>query len=67
MSGVWWIVVPVAIIALLFVLKAVRQVGRSVGTLVKSMQELSEVGIGITKLRDELAAQRAASEDVPPQ
>ncbi len=67
MSGVWWFLVPVAIVALLFVLQAVRRVGRSVGTLVQSMQELSEVGIGISKLRDELAAQRAASDDVPPQ
>jgi|GEM_PF-3890646 len=67
MSVVWLCVVPVAIVALLFVLKAVRGVSASVGTLVESMQELKEVGIGLTKLRDELAARNAASDDVPPQ
>jgi Sec-independent protein translocase protein TatA len=67
MSGAWLVIAPIAVIALLFVLKALRDVSRSVGTLVQSMQELNEVGIGLNKLRDELAARRAAGEDVPPQ
>ena len=68
MSGVWLVIVPVGIIALLFVLKAVRKVGKSMGTLVESMQELSEVGVGLNQLRDDLAAQaRRRVDDVPPQ
>lgn len=67
MSGVWLFVVPVAIVALLFVLKAVRNVSRSMGTLAESMQELRDVGLGLTHLRDELAARKAAGDDAPPQ
>jgi hypothetical protein len=67
MSAVWICVVPIGIVALLFVLKAVRQLGSTVGTLAQSMVELKEVGVGLNELRDELASQRAASDDVPPQ
>ncbi len=67
MSVVWLCVVPIAIIALLFVLKAVRNVSRSMGTLAQSMQELKDVGLGLNQLRDELAARRPAGDDVPPQ
>ncbi len=67
MSGVWLVVVPLGTIALLFVLKAVRDVGRSVGKLVESMQELREVGIGLNQLRDDLAAPRATGDEIPPQ
>ena len=67
MSAVWFVVVPLGIIALLFVLRAVRQLGNTVGTLARSMVELKEVGVGLNQLRDELAAQRATSDDVPPQ
>ncbi|MEA2828640.1 MAG: hypothetical protein QOG43_3079 [Actinomycetota bacterium] len=67
MAAVWFLVVPIGIIALLFILKAVRQLGNTVGTLAQSMVELKEVGVGLNQLRDELAAQRAASDDVPPQ
>jgi len=67
MSGVWLVIVPVALIALLFVLKAVRDVGRSVGSLVESMQELRDVGVGLTQIRDDLASRRAAGDETPPQ
>jgi len=67
MSGVWLFIVPVGVIALVLVLRAVRDVSRSIGTLVESMQELSDAGVGLTKIRDELAAQRAVVDDVPPQ
>jgi len=71
MSGVWLVVVPIAVIALLFVLKAVRDVGRNIGKLVESMQELSDAGVGLTKIRDEMEAMRAtndaANEERPPQ
>jgi len=67
MSGVWLVITPIALIALLFVLKAVRDVGRSMGKLVESMQELRDVGFGLTQIRDELAAERATGDDVPPQ
>ena len=67
MSGVWYVILPVAAIAMLFVLKAVRDVAKSMGTLVESVQDLRDAGIGLTRIRDEMAAQRAAVEDVPPQ
>ena len=67
MSGVWLFVVPVAIVALLFVLRAVRKVSRSMGTLAQSMEELRDVGVGLNHLRDELAAMRPVNDDVPPQ
>jgi hypothetical protein len=67
MSGVWFVIGPVAVIALLFVLKALRDVGRSMGALVQSMGELRDVGIGLTKLREELAAKRATGDEIPPQ
>jgi len=67
MSGVWLVIAPIAVIALLFVLKAVRDVGRSMGKLVESMQELRDVGIGLTQIRDDLAARRAPGDEAPPQ
>ncbi len=69
MSAVWLFVVPVGIVALLFVLKAVRNVSRSMGMLAQSMQELREVGLGLNQLRDQLAAMQAQPprDDVPPQ
>jgi hypothetical protein len=67
MSGVWLVIVPVALIALLFVLKAVRDVSRNMGTLVKSMHELRDVGFGLTQIRDELKAERTTGDDAPPQ
>jgi|GraSoiStandDraft_46_1057282.scaffolds.fasta_scaffold07765_4 hypothetical protein len=67
MSAVWICVVPIGIIALLLVLKSVRQLGNTVGTLAQSMVELKEVGVGLNQLRDQLAAEQAASDDVPPQ
>jgi hypothetical protein len=67
MSAVWFLLVPIGIIALLFVLKAVRQLGNTVGTLAQSMEQLKEVGVGLNQLRDQLAAEQAASDDVPPQ
>ena len=67
MSAVWFLLVPVGIIALLLVLRAVRQLGKTVGTLAQSMVELKEVGVGLNQLRDQLAAEQAARDDVPPQ
>ncbi|MEA2686889.1 MAG: hypothetical protein QOE93_2084 [Actinomycetota bacterium] len=67
MSGVWFVILPVALIALLFILWSVRKLGRSIGTLVASVQELSEVGVGLNKIRDDLAAMRAADDEIPPQ
>jgi hypothetical protein len=67
MSVVWFCLVPIGIIALLFILKAVRQLGNTVGTLAQSMVELKEVGVGLNQLRDQLAAEEAARDDVPPQ
>jgi uncharacterized protein YoxC len=67
MSGVWLVIAPIAIIALLFVLKAVRDVGRNIRKLSESMQELSEAGVGLTKIRDDLAALRATIDEQPPQ
>ncbi len=66
MSVVWWCLVPVGIIALLFILKSVRQLGKTVGMLAQSMVELKEVGVGLNQLRDQLAAEQAAADDVPP-
>ncbi|MEA2901900.1 MAG: hypothetical protein QOH36_1787 [Actinomycetota bacterium] len=67
MSAVWWCLVPVGVIALLFILKSVRQLGKTVGTLAQSMVALKEVGVGLNQLRDQLAAEQGASDDVPPQ
>jgi hypothetical protein len=67
MTGVWLVVVPIALIALLFVLKGVRSVGRSMARLVESTQELRDVGLGLSQLRDDLAARRAAGDKAPPQ
>ncbi len=67
MSAVWFLLVPIGIIALLFVLKAVRQLGNTVGSLAQSMEQLKEVGVGLNQLRDQLAAEQAATDDVPPQ
>jgi hypothetical protein len=67
MTGVWLVVVPIALIALLFVLKGVRSVGRSMARLVESTQELRDVGLGLSQLRDDLAARRAAGDEAPPQ
>ena len=67
MSGVWLVIAPIAIIALVFVLRAVRDVGRNIKALVGSMQELSDAGVGLTKIRDDLAAMRATIEEQPPQ
>ena len=66
MSVVWWCLVPVGIIALLFILKSVRQLGQTVGTLAQSMVELKEVGVGLNQLRDQLAAEQAAVDEAPP-
>ncbi|MEA2718063.1 MAG: hypothetical protein QOI99_2380 [Actinomycetota bacterium] len=60
-------VVPIALIALLFVLKGVRSVGRSMARLVESTQELRDVGLGLSQLRDDLAARRATGDEAPPQ
>jgi hypothetical protein len=67
MSAVWLCVVPLGLIALLFVLKAVRKLGNTVGALAQSMVELKEVGVGLNQLRDQLAAEEAARNDAPPQ
>jgi hypothetical protein len=67
MSAAWFVILPVALIALLLVLKAVRDVGRNVGKLVTSMEELRDVSVGLSQLRDDLAARRAAGDDTPPQ
>lgn len=67
MSGVWYVILPVAAVCMLFVLKAVRDVARSMGKLVDSVQELRDAGVGLTKIRDEMAAQRGVVDDVPPQ
>ncbi len=67
MSAAWYVILPVAVIAMLFVLRAVRKVSRSMGTLVQSMHELRDVGVGLTQIRDELAAKRATGDDIPPQ
>jgi hypothetical protein len=66
MSAVWLCLVPIGIIALLFVLKSVRQLGKTVGTLAQSMVELKEVGVGLNQLRDQLAAEQAAGDEMPP-
>lgn len=67
MSGVWLVIFPIALIALLFVLKAVRDLSRSMKKLVESMQELRDTGMGLTKIRDEMATMRATNDEHPPQ
>ncbi|HVF15233.1 MAG TPA: hypothetical protein VM942_11575 [Acidimicrobiales bacterium] len=66
MSGVWLVIVPIAIIALLLVLKALRDVARSMRKLVDSAQDLRDAGVSLSKVRDELAARRTI-EEPPPQ
>jgi uncharacterized protein YoxC len=67
MSVAWLVIAPIALIALLFVLKAARDVGRNIKKLTASMEELSEAGVGLTKIRDDLAALRATIDEQPPQ
>lgn len=67
MSGAWLVILPVAVVALLFVLKAVRDVGRTTRKLAERMGELREAGVGLSRVRDDLAARRAAEDDAPGQ
>jgi len=66
MSGAWLVIAPIAVIALLLVLKSVRNVSRSIGKLVESTQELRDVGVGLSKIRDDMAAMRAPNDETPP-
>ncbi len=67
MSGAFLVIAPIAVIALLLVLKSVRDVSRSIKKLVESTQELRDVGVGLSKIRDDLAAMRAPNDEPPPQ
>jgi uncharacterized protein YoxC len=61
--AVWVLLAAVALVSCYFLLQVVKKLSRTMGALVKSMEELGEVATDLTRLRNEMRDENGSVDD----